>query len=83
MLVRSGSNYAPLPAPVSSAGKGGATGAVPRKAWTILSIAALRLRAGPSQMKETCNDMTTHPIIRSMKRGESWKWCYVDRALID
>lgn len=21
---------------------------------------------------------TTHPIIRSLERGESWMWCYVD-----
>ena len=26
---------------------------------------------------------TGHPIIRSMERGERWKWCYVDEAVID
>jgi tellurite resistance protein TerC len=26
---------------------------------------------------------TRHPIMRSMERGENWKWCYVDRAVID
>jgi tellurite resistance protein TerC len=26
---------------------------------------------------------TGHPIMRSMERGENWKWCYVDRAVID
>jgi uncharacterized UBP type Zn finger protein len=23
---------------------------------------------------------TTHPIIRSLERGESWMWCYVDEV---
>jgi tellurite resistance protein TerC len=26
---------------------------------------------------------TGHPIIRSLERGENWKWCYVDRAVIE
>jgi TerC family integral membrane protein len=26
---------------------------------------------------------TGHPIIRSLERGESWKWCYVDQAVIE
>ncbi len=24
-----------------------------------------------------------HPIIRSMERGERWKWCYADETVID
>jgi tellurite resistance protein TerC len=24
-----------------------------------------------------------HPIIRSLERGETWKWCYVDAAVIE
>jgi tellurite resistance protein TerC len=24
-----------------------------------------------------------HPIIRSLERGEHWKWCYVDQAVIE
>ena len=23
-----------------------------------------------------------HPIIRSLERGENWKWCYVDQAVV-
>jgi tellurite resistance protein TerC len=26
---------------------------------------------------------TSHPIMRSMEKGENWKWCYVDRTIID
>ena len=26
---------------------------------------------------------TGHPIIRSLEPGENWKWCYVDKAVID
>jgi tellurite resistance protein TerC len=25
---------------------------------------------------------TGHPIIRSLERGEHWKWCYIDNAVI-
>jgi tellurite resistance protein TerC len=25
---------------------------------------------------------TGHPIIRSLERGERWKWCYIDKAII-
>ena len=25
---------------------------------------------------------TGHPIIRSLERGEDWRWCYVDEALV-
>ncbi|MGH9388242.1 MAG: UBP-type zinc finger domain-containing protein [Vicinamibacteria bacterium] len=24
-------------------------------------------------------EKTSHPIVRSMERGESWGWCFVDR----
>ncbi|GAA5201534.1 UBP-type zinc finger domain-containing protein [Rugosimonospora acidiphila] len=24
---------------------------------------------------------TTHPVMRSFERGESWRWCFVDEAL--
>lgn len=24
-----------------------------------------------------------HPLMRSMERGESWMWCYVDEVTID
>jgi hypothetical protein len=23
-----------------------------------------------------------HPIIRSLERGERWRWCYIDNAVI-
>jgi tellurite resistance protein TerC len=26
---------------------------------------------------------TGHPIMRSIEPGESWKWCYVDRLMLD
>ena len=26
---------------------------------------------------------TEHPIMRSVKRGEVWKWCCVDQIMID
>lgn len=26
---------------------------------------------------------TGHPIMRSIERGESWKWCYVDQTVVD
>jgi uncharacterized UBP type Zn finger protein len=26
---------------------------------------------------------TSHPIMQSFERGERWKWCYVDRLMID
>jgi hypothetical protein len=26
---------------------------------------------------------TGHPIIRSLEPGEDWKWCYVDKAVVD
>ena len=24
-----------------------------------------------------------HPIIRSIERGEDWKWCYVDQTVVE
>ena len=26
---------------------------------------------------------TKHPIVRSLKPGEDWGWCYVDEVMID
>lgn len=26
---------------------------------------------------------SSHPIVRSMERGESWLWCYVDEVYIE
>jgi uncharacterized UBP type Zn finger protein len=26
---------------------------------------------------------TQHPVIQSLERGESWKWCYVDEIGVD
>ncbi len=26
---------------------------------------------------------TSHPIVRSLERGESWAWCYVDQAYLE
>lgn len=26
---------------------------------------------------------TTHPIIRSIERGENWLWCYVDEVVME
>ena len=28
-------------------------------------------------------DATGHPIMRSIEPGQNWKWCYVDRMMID
>jgi monovalent cation/hydrogen antiporter len=28
-------------------------------------------------------DNTKHPVIRSFKEGENWKWCFVDELLED
>lgn len=25
---------------------------------------------------------TTHPLIRSIERGEHWRWCYVDQIMV-
>jgi uncharacterized UBP type Zn finger protein len=25
---------------------------------------------------------TQHPLVRSMERGESWIWCYVDQDIV-
>jgi uncharacterized UBP type Zn finger protein len=25
---------------------------------------------------------TTHPLIRSIERGEAWVWCYVDEEMV-
>jgi uncharacterized UBP type Zn finger protein len=25
---------------------------------------------------------TGHPIVRSLQRGEDWRWCYVDEVLV-
>jgi tellurite resistance protein TerC len=26
---------------------------------------------------------TGHPVMRTMEQGESWKWCYVDKVMLD
>ena len=26
---------------------------------------------------------TGHPIMRTIEPGESWKWCYVDKMMLD
>lgn len=26
---------------------------------------------------------TTHPVMQSLKPGETWRWCFVDKALMD
>jgi uncharacterized UBP type Zn finger protein len=28
-------------------------------------------------------EQTHHPLIRSIERGESWAWCYVDKTYFD
>ena len=25
---------------------------------------------------------TGHPIVRSLEKGETWRWCYVDQELV-
>jgi uncharacterized UBP type Zn finger protein len=25
---------------------------------------------------------TGHPIVKSLERGEDWKWCFIDKVLI-
>lgn len=26
---------------------------------------------------------TTHPVVQSFEPGESWRWCYVDKLIVD
>ncbi len=26
---------------------------------------------------------TSHPIVRSLERGENWAWCYADNEFVD
>jgi uncharacterized UBP type Zn finger protein len=26
---------------------------------------------------------TGHPVMRSMQPGQSWKWCYVDKMMLE
>jgi uncharacterized UBP type Zn finger protein len=26
---------------------------------------------------------TTHPLMRSLERGDDWMWCYVDEVMIE
>lgn len=28
-------------------------------------------------------EATGHPVMRSIEPGQSWKWCYVDRLMLD
>jgi len=25
---------------------------------------------------------SSHPVMRSFERGEDWRWCFVDRAIV-
>lgn len=27
-------------------------------------------------------DATKHPVMRSVEPGETWRWCYVDEAMV-
>lgn len=26
---------------------------------------------------------TSHPVMQSLEPGQTWKWCYVDRLMVD
>ena len=28
-------------------------------------------------------DETAHPVMQSLKPGESWRWCFVDEEMMD
>jgi uncharacterized UBP type Zn finger protein len=39
--------------------------------------------SSPNQHASKHARKTGHPIVRSMERGESWMWCYVDEVYIE
>ena len=41
------------------------------------------LRFFKEQARHEAFSRDTHPIIRSIEPGEDWRWCYVDKLLID
>jgi uncharacterized UBP type Zn finger protein len=38
--------------------------------------------SSPNRHATAHADASGHPVIRSMEPGESWRWCYVDQALV-
>ena len=37
----------------------------------------------PNKHATAHNRSTQHQLIRSLEPGEDWKWCYVDKAVVD
>ena len=38
--------------------------------------------SSPNQHATKHFHATQHPIIQSFEKGENWRWCYVDQALV-
>ena len=38
--------------------------------------------SSPYRHAETHFRESGHPVMRSYERGEGWRWCYLDRALV-
>jgi uncharacterized UBP type Zn finger protein len=38
--------------------------------------------SSPNQHATKHFHVTQHPIIQSFEKGENWRWCYVDQALV-
>ncbi len=39
--------------------------------------------SSPNQHATKHFHTTNHPIMRSIEPGQSWKWCYVDEAMLE
>ena len=38
--------------------------------------------SSPNRHATAHHHASGHPIVRSMERGESWGWCYVDEVML-
>ena len=38
--------------------------------------------SSPMQHASAHAEAESHPIVTSMERGESWRWCYVDEIVV-
>ncbi len=38
--------------------------------------------SSPNRHATAHHHASGHPIVRSVEPGESWRWCYVDEALV-
>ncbi len=39
--------------------------------------------SSPNRHATAHYEQTSHPIIRSAERGETWSWCYVDEVVFE